>query len=247
MEKGLEIIIRPEYLFDLFGLPVTNTMLTSLVAGIFLMVLAVFVGTRLKETPGRLQNALEIIVGSLLDLMEEVLGDRGLAKKIFPLAATVFLFVWTANWMEFLPGVGSIKFQSAEHLVPLLRSANTDLNVTIALAMLSVILIEIIGFSTLGLRSYGKKFLNLSGPLPFFIGLIELVSELARLISFSFRLFGNIFAGEVLVAVITYFMPVLLPTPFMLFEIFVGVLQAGIFAGLTVIFVKVAVTHQEAH
>ncbi|MBI5742460.1 MAG: F0F1 ATP synthase subunit A [Candidatus Niyogibacteria bacterium] len=246
-KKGLEIIIQPEHLFDLFGLHVTNTMVTALLAGAFLMTLGVLVGRRLKEAPGRLQSALELIVGGLLDAMEEILGSRALAKQIFPLVATIFLFVWTANWLEFIPGVGSIKFHSAEHTVPLLRSVNTDLNVTIALAMLSVVMIEIVGFTALGLRTYGKKFFNFSGPLDFFIGLIELISEAARLISFSFRLFGNVFAGEVLIAVMTFFMPVFLPVPFMLFEVFVGILQAAIFAGLTVIFVKVAVAHQEGH
>lgn len=245
MEKGLEIIIQPEYLFDLFGLQITNTMITALLAGAFLMTFGVLVGRRLKETPGRLQNALEMIVGGLLDAMEEILGNRDLAKKIFPLVATIFLFIWTANWLEFVPGVGSIKFHGAEHTVPFLRSVNTDLNVTIALAMFSVVMIEIVGFTMLGLRTYGGKFLNFSGLLAFFIGIIELISESARLISFSFRLFGNIFAGEVLIAVMTYFMPVFLPVPFMLFEIFVGILQAAIFAGLTVIFVKVAVTHHK--
>ncbi len=247
--KGLEIVITPEYLFDAFGMPVTNTLIATLAATAALVALAFVARRNLAfASPRGIQNVVELVVESALGMMEEVLGDRKLAQKVFPFITTVFLFVLTANWMEFLPGVGSIRFFEGEHSVPFLRSANTDLNVTIALAIVAVVLVQVMGFTVVGLRHYGSKFLNLKSPIGFFIGLIELMSEATRLVSFSFRLFGNIFAGEVLLMVMGYFLPVLLPVPFMLFEVMVGVIQATIFAGLMLIFVKVAITaHEEAH
>jgi len=110
---------------------------------------------------------LEMIIDSVLGLIEEVLEDKKLPLKVLSLVLTIFLFILTANWMEFIPGVGSIKFFNGEHSVPLLRSVNTDLNVTIALAMVSVIVIEILGFVFLGIKNYGKKFINFSGPVGF--------------------------------------------------------------------------------
>lgn len=248
MEEGLKIIIAPERLFYFFAMPVTNTLLATIAASFALIAFALWVRRRLNEKPGGLQNFLEWIVEMAFGLMEEILGDKKAARRLFPLIITIFLFIWLANWMEFLPGFGSIKFYDGHEYAPLLRSVNTDLNVTLALALISMTVIEAAGIAALGLKRYGSKFFNFRGPLLFFIGLIELISEAARLVSFSFRLFGNIFAGEVLILVLTFFLPVLLPVPIMAFEIFVGVIQAAIFAGLTLIFVKMAITpHEEGH
>lgn len=245
--KGLEITITPEHLFTVFGVPVTNTMTATLCASVVLIVLSFAAWRTMRYVPRGLQNFLELIVEAIVGFMEEVLGDRTIAEKAFPFITTVFLFVLTANWMEFLPGVGSIRFFEGEHSVPFLRSVNTDLNVTIALAIIAFIFIQSMGFAVGGARKYGGKFLNLKSPIGFFIGLIEFLSEFTRIISFSFRLFGNIFAGEVLILVMSYFMPVLLPVPFMLFEVMVGIIQATIFAALMLIFVKVAISHDGGH
>ena len=246
--KGLEISITPEHLFDVVGIPVTNTLIASLCATAVLVAF-VFVARRKLAfaSPRGIQNLVELVVESALGMMEEVLGDRKLAQKVFPFITTVFLFVLTANWMEFLPGVGSITFAEGAHAVPLLRSVNTDLNVTLALAAVAVVLVQVMGVTVVGGWKYAKKFINLKSPIGFFIGFVELLSETTRLISFSFRLFGNIFAGEVLLLVMSYFLPVLLPVPFMLFEVMVGLIQATIFAALMLIFVKVAVAHEEEH
>ena len=122
---------------------------------------------------------------------------------------------------------------------------NTDLNTTLALTVIAFIVIEVAGVATLGFLRYGKKFVNVSSALGFMVGIIELFSEVARLVSYSFRLFGNIFAGEVMIIVIQHFVPIVLPVPIMLFEVFVGFIQAAIFALLTLFFVKMAIT--EAH
>jgi F-type H+-transporting ATPase subunit a len=140
----------------------------------------------------------------------------------------------------------------AGETVPLLRPVNTDLNVTLALAIIAVFSIEISGIVLLGFWRYGSKFFNFTSPLNFVVGIIEFISELSRFISFSFRLFGNIFAGEVLLAVAGFFMPYVLPVPLMAFETFVGVVQAAVFAMLMLFFIKLAIaephgSHSEAH
>jgi F-type H+-transporting ATPase subunit a len=176
-----------------------------------------------------------------------------MARRFFPLLVTIFLFVFTSNLLEFTPGIGSIGIYRSwgGEFVPLLRSVNTDLNVTLTLAILSFLVIEITGAVTIGVWRYAGKFINFhGGVIGFFVGIVELFSEVARVISFSFRLFGNIFAGEVLILVVTYFLPVVAPVPVMAFEIFVGFVQAAIFALLTLFFIKIAIMEphgQEAH
>lgn len=127
--------------------------------------------------------------------------------------------------------------------VALLRGANADINMTLALALISVAIIQYYGFKFAGIN-YGKKYINFSSPIFFFVGLLEIVSEISKILSFAFRLFGNIFAGEVLIAVISFLIPVLLPMPFIGLEIFVGFIQALVFAMLTLVFINMAT---EAH
>jgi F-type H+-transporting ATPase subunit a len=188
------------------------------------------------------QTLIEILFTGILDYMTETLEDEKLARKLFPLIVTIFLFIFTANLIEFTPGVGSTGFYGAGgEFTPLLRSMNTDLNTTFALTLISFIVIEVLGVTTLGALKYGKKFVNLSSALGFLVGFMELFSDVARLISF-----GNIFAGEVLILVIQFFVPYIIPVPLMAFEVFVGFMQAAIFALLTLFFVKIAVT-EAAH
>lgn len=129
--------------------------------------------------------------------------------------------------------------------VPFFRGPTADLNTTLALAVCSIILIQFTGFKFLGL-SYSKKFINFSGPIDFFVGFLELFSELSKIISFAFRLFGNIFAGEVLLAVIGFLMPLIAPLPFLGLEIFVGFIQALVFSMLTLVFLNIStISHAE--
>ena len=196
--------------------------------------------------PGKVQSLFETMFEFVLDYMETTLESRKLAVKFFPFIVTLFLFILTANLLEFTPGIGSIfvNVMSDGHMehVPLLRSVNTDLNVTLALAIIAFLAIEITGVVVIGFLKYAGKFVNFKSAIGFFIGIIELVSEIARLIAFSFRLFGNIFAGEVLIVVIMAFIPIILPVPLMLFEVFVGFIQAAIFSLLTLFFIKIAIT-----
>ncbi len=238
----IHIALSAEKLTTLWGIPLTNTLVTSWAVVLILAAAAFLIGRRLQMSPGRTQTIVELLCGYIIDYMEETLGDRRLAEKFFPFITTLFLFILTANLLEFTPGIGSVGFFHGEEFAPLFRSVNTDLNVTLALAIISFLVIEITGIALIGFFKYAKKFFNFQSVLAFFIGIIELFSEIARLISFSFRLFGNIFAGEVLILVIMAFVPFVLPVPLMLFEVFVGFIQAAIFALLTLFFIKIAVT-----
>jgi F-type H+-transporting ATPase subunit a len=245
-QESIHIALAAEQIGTFMGIPVTNTLLMSLIVSLLLITLAIVVRKKLSLIPGRLQTLVETLFVGILDYMSETLEDKKLARQIFPLVLTIFLFIFTANIIEFTPGIGSIGWTHPEgEFTPLLRSMNTDLNTTLALTLIVFVVIEVVGVATLGFLRYGKKFVNLSSVLGFMVGIIELFSEVARLVSYSFRLFGNIFAGEVMILVIQHFVPMVLPVPIMLFEVFVGFIQAAIFALLTLFFVKMAIT--EAH
>ena len=258
MEGGIHVSIKAEQLTQLMGVPITNTLLMSWVVVVVLALVALSVNRGIKLVPGKLQLIFEMMVGGVLGFIETTLESKELARKFFPFITTIFLFIFTANMLEFIPGVGSIGLLAHQavdaaaaggghtEFIPLLRSTNTDLNVTLALAIISFLTIEISGIVIVGFFKYFSRFLNFHSPVMFFVGIIEFISELIRLISFSFRLFGNIFAGEVLLAVATFFLPFVGPVPFMAFEVFVGFIQAAIFSLLTLFFLKLAVT-ETAH
>ena len=239
-ESGIHVAISAEKLGSIGNFPITNTLVASSVVFVVLTVLAVLVGKRLRMIPGRLQSVFEQMVEGVYDFVAETLESREMARKFFPLIVTMFLFIWLANLMEFLPGIGSILYDG----VPLFRSVNTDLNTPLALSLIAFFVIEITGILTIGIVKYGGKFLvnPFKDFVGFAVGLIELIGESVRVVSLSFRLFGNILAGEVVLAVATYFVPYFLPVPLMLFEIFIGTLQAAIFALLTLFFIKLAIT-----
>lgn len=241
-KAGIKVELKAHELGTVAGIPITNTLFTSLVVSALLITFGFFFKRIITLIPGKTQLFFEEIISFFQDFFEKTLEDRKLAQRYLPFLLTIFIFVALCNLMEFLPGVGSIGFFGDHGFVSLFHSVNTDLNMTIALTLISVITIEIAGIVALGFFRYAHKFINFSSPIAFFVGLVELVSELARLVSFSFRLFGNIFAGQVLIAVVTFFVPYILPVPIMAFEMFVGVVQAAIFMMLTLFFIKLAVT-----
>jgi F-type H+-transporting ATPase subunit a len=242
-ESGIHIALAAEKLGTFIGIPITNTLIATLIAFVVLVSVGFFVGRNTRLVPSRLQLLLEMAFEYVYDFVAQILGSRDLARKYFPLLMTLFLFIFVANMLHFIPGVGSITYiDQSGHSVPFLRAPNTDLNVTLALTIVVMIVIELAGVFALGLWRYAGKFINFSSPLNFVVGLIELVSEAGRLVSFSFRLFGNIFAGEVLIAVVIFFVPYVLPVPLMAFEVFVGFIQAAVFSMLTLFFIKIAIT-----
>ena len=246
----MHISLRPEIIGTIFGISVSNSLILSLITASFLIGGGFLAVRSLRMIPGKAQNFIETLLEGILTFMGQALGSKEQAKKFFPLVATIFLFILFNNWVGVLPGTGSIGFYE-EHageqsFIPLLRSANSDLNTTFALALISVIAIQWYGIRRLGFMRHISKFLVFTkGPIHFFVGILELIGEFAKVLSFSFRLFGNIFAGEVLLLIIMTLVPVIAPLPFIMLEFFVGFIQALVFAMLTLIFLKIATAEVE--
>lgn len=238
--SGISIHLAPKVVGHFAGVPITNTLLTVWFIMAILIGTGFLVGRRLSLVPGKLQLIFEEMIGYVFEYIEEVLESKDLAKRFFPIIMTIFIFVLAINWIGLLPGVTSIGYYEAGKLVPLLYPGNTDLNITIAFALVAFVTIEVAGVTLLGFWKYAGKFVNFKSPLAFLIGIIELFSEIARLVSFSFRLFGNIFAGKTLILIALFFVPLVIPVPLLAFEIFVGFIQAFIFAILTLFFIKLA-------
>lgn len=244
---SIHISLKAEELFRLGNFPVTNALLTSTLVVVILSLVVIVERRRFSVIPRGIQNFAEFVIESLLGLMDTVFGDRKKSEKYFALVATIFLFVLFSNWLGLFPGIGSVVVRGTE-TIPLLRSPASDLNFTLALAVITVVAVNFLGIAAIGFMSHASKFLNFTNPIQFFIGLLEIVSEIAKMISFSFRLFGNVFAGEVLLAIITFLVPYFVPAPFLFLETFVGFIQSFIFSMLAMVFIAIATTeHATAH
>lgn len=241
----LEISLKAHEVFSVGGVPITNTVLMAWLVVILVSIFAFLVGQNLKKIPSKSQAVIEFSIATVLDYIQEVLGSRDMAKRYFPLIMTIFLFILAGNWLGLIPGIEAITVATSHGETTLFHPIATDLNVTLALAIIAFLAIEVIGVSTIGFLKYASKFVNVRSVIGFFVGLIELLSEVVRLVSFSFRLFGNIFAGKVLILVALFFVPFVAPVPLMLYEVFVGFIQAAIFALLTLFFIKIAI--EEPH
>jgi len=266
------IQIPPEVIFYLGPLPVTNALLGTWISTIALLLVFYF-GTRRRDLiPSGMQNAVEWIIEYLLNLTEGVSG-KVKARKFFPLVASFFIFILFCNLLDIFPGVDTIGTvnlealrlsrlsppttifllgQYSDKLTPWVRPGTSDLNLTLALALVSVIVTQVLGFMALGAKQQLSKYFNFKafrhgfqGPIEFFVGLIELVTELSRILSFSFRLFGNIFAGSAVLAVFAWLLPFVSDAIFIPLEIFVGFVQALIFALLTLVFLEIGTTSHE--
>lgn len=241
--SGISVHLAPYIVGHIGTMPVTATLLTAWLTMLLLVIAGYLIGRRPQLIPTKVQNFFELLVGAVYDYMSDVLDSKTLARRYFPIIMTIFIFVLAMNWLGLFPGVTSIGYYEDGHLIPFLYPPATDLNITVALAIISFVVIEFAGIAALGVWRYGGKFINFSSPLAFAIGIIELISEVARLIAFSFRLFGNIFAGKTLLLVVMALAtPYVLPVPFLAYEVFVGFIQAFIFAVLTLFFIKIAVT-----
>ncbi|MBI4086585.1 F0F1 ATP synthase subunit A [Candidatus Kaiserbacteria bacterium] len=241
------IEIAAEELLSVGGFSVTNTFVAAWLVTGLLIVGAYALSRKIRLVPVGPQNVFEVVIESLLGLMEGIFGSRERAEQYLPIIATLFLFIICSNWFGILPGVGAFGFfeskEGHEVFVPFLRSAASDLNVTLALGIVAMTLVNVSGVGALGLFAHLKKFFTFSNPINFFVGILELLSEFAKIISFSFRLFGNVFAGEVLLVIVGFLAPYGAPVPFLLLEVFVGFIQALVFAMLTMVFISIAVAH----
>jgi len=247
-----EIFLSAEPLFFIGTYPFTNTFLVSLIAVCVIAAGSYFISRKYAKVPGATQGIVEMVYEGLMDLMDSVLGNKKKSEQYLPFVATIFIFILVSNWLGILPGVGSIglveEIDNHRSFTPLLRSPASDLNFTLALAVLTVVTVNVFGIMAIGAWKHASKFLNFSSPINFFVGILEFISEIARMISFAFRLFGNVFAGEVLLIVIAFLAPFVAPVPFFFLEIFVGFIQAFVFAMLALVFIAIAtVEHGEEH
>lgn len=239
------IEIAAEKLFTILGFPITNTLIMTWIVLGLLVYAAYRISCTINIVPKVLQNIAEIIVEKFLELMQGMMRSRSVAERYIPIVATIFIFILISNWFGILPGVGSIGMYeqsgAEKKFIPFFRSAASDLNVTLALGTLAVLLINITGMAVKGVGGHMRKFFSLRNPIDAFVGILEFISEFAKIISFSFRLFGNIFAGEVLLIIVGFLAPFAAPIPFLMLELFVGFVQALVFAMLTMVFISIAV------
>ncbi len=242
------VSLSAETIGNIGSFQITNSIFTSLIVSTILIVFALYARTKIKSTdkPSGLQNVVEMVFEALFNLINGVADNRKKAAVLFPYIASFFFFIILNNWLGLVPGVGTIGVEYHGHHVPLFRPGTADLNTTLALAIFSVVTTQVIGFRYLSF-GYFKKYFNFSSPIMFFVGILEIISEFAKIVSFAFRLFGNIFAGEVLLVVIAFLVPIIVPMPFYGLEIFVGMIQALVFAMLSLVFFNMATVSHDEH
>ncbi|HTL39480.1 MAG TPA: F0F1 ATP synthase subunit A [Methylomirabilota bacterium] len=248
-----------EPIFHIANFPVTNAYINSCMAVLFFFIMGLILKNRTALVPKGIQNAAEGALEFLLKYIDQVTHDRRRSLQFLPIVGGIFLFILFSNYLGLLPGTGSIGrnllVEGHVELVPFLRSANSDLNLTVAMAVFAVFFSHILGVVTIGFFKYTNKFIKLGdlyksfsrGPIAimtaaieFGVGLLEIVSEVAKLVSLSFRLFGNIFAGEVLLTIMASLFAYFVPLPFMFLELIVGLIQAVVFSMLTLVYLTMA-------
>ena len=250
---GPHISIKAEEILNLGGVSITNSHMLGLL-GIIILVWLLF-GARAvalgKKKPNFATRLITWTFEGLYGTVRQVIPDEKWAKKVAPVAITIFFFVIAQYWMGILPIVGPITVGEG---TPLFRPFVADLNMTFALAIVTIVAAQIYAFKYMGFKgNMGRYFINpLKDPIMAFVGILELVAEFSRLLGLSFRLFGNVLAGEVLLIMIAYLTQFISPLalqPFYLFELFIGGIQAYIFFMLTVVFISLGLSHHgdEAH
>lgn len=262
-----ETTIFAEPIFDIGSFHVTNSLLNSWFVVILIVIFSLAIKSKISIVPKKCQNALEMVVEGFLGIFDSVTGSREKSWKFFPFVFAFFLFILLNNWLGLLPGIGSIGKVVVEHgenvFIPYFRGGTADLNTTLALAIIGVVASHIIGVAAVGIWHHLNKFVNFKAileipkkikqdpaviivnPIKIFVGLLEIIGEMAKIASLSFRLFGNIFAGEVLLASMSAILAFGLPIPFMFLEVIVGLIQALIFAMLILVYLTMYTSHEE--
>lgn len=273
LEQSHEVTIFAEPVAHIGNFPITNSLLTSWLAVLVIFAFSFALRKKMKKIPGKLQHIFEILIDGALSLCDQVTNNRKLTNKIFPLVFTLFVFILVNNWVGILPFTGSIGMNVIEGghsvFVPFFRGGTADVNTTLALALMIVLGSNVFGIFVVGLWKTFNKYVNLKvlgsipskvrkdpsillvAPITFFVGLLEFIGEIAKVASLSFRLFGNVFAGEVLLASMAAIFAFILPGPFLFLEVFVGLIQALIFSLLAAVYFTIASTdhseHEEGH
>lgn len=258
--------LAAETIFQIGSFSVTNTYINSTITVVFFLAAGFLIKRNIKDIPSGLQNFFEACIEIMLGYTDQVTGSRKKSIAALPIVGTLFLFILFSNWFGILPGIGSIGiFKDGNEFIPLLRPANTDLNMTLAMAVFGVFISNILGIVAIGFWKYFNKFVKVADIImavkkggvmgiftalvEFGAGFIEIVSEVAKMVSLSLRLFGNVFAGEVLLTVLAGIMAFVAPLPFVALEILIGLIQAMVFAMLVLVYLSVATmpVHSEQH
>lgn len=250
------------------GFEITNSLLTTWLVVLVILSMSLAIRFKLKKIPKGFQNFFEYVVEGAMTLADQVTGDKKITRRVFPLAFTIFIFVLINNWFGLLPLGGFGLIETTEHgqaFIPFIRSGTADINTTLALGLIAVIGSNVFGIVSIGIWKMFNKYVNLkafgeaiarvrkeptiliSAPIMFFVGILELVGEFAKIASLSFRLFGNVFAGEVLLMAMSTIFAYILPLPFMGLEIFVGLIQAFIISLLTLVYFTIAAKDHDEH
>ncbi len=263
-----EATLYAEPIYHIGSFAITNALFTSWIAVFLIIIIAISLRRKLKEIPKGIQNFFEIILEGAFSLCDQVTGSRTITTKVFPLAISVFFFILINNWLGILPfgGFGLVEKGGAESVfIPFIRSGTADINTTLALSLMAVVGANIFGIISIGLWKTFNKYVNLKAlagiitkirreptvlvvaPVTFFVGVLELIGEFAKIASLSFRLFGNVFAGEVLLLSMSALLAYGLPIPFLFLEIFVGLIQAFIFSILVLVYFTIASQDHDEH
>ncbi|HZQ29504.1 MAG TPA: F0F1 ATP synthase subunit A [Patescibacteria group bacterium] len=240
------VSLTAEPIFHYGSITITNTLLDAVFVDLVLFALIIVTSLTFKLIPTFFQNIIELVIQTFYDLTEQIAGER--TKKIFPFFMSFFIFILIANWSELIPGFSSFGIKHGKEVVPLFRSLTSDLNATLALAIISAVATHIMSISTLGIKEYVSRYIS-KNPINLFVGMLEIIGEFTKIVSLSFRLFGNVFAGGVVLGIISGISALFVPIPFFLLEIIVGLVQALIFAMLTMVFMSILTTphNAEAH
>lgn len=263
--------LAAEPIFHIASFPVTNTLINSTLTMVGFVVFAIVIGFAVRKyknaAPQGVLNFFESILETLFGYFDSVTRDRKKTIQFLPLIGSLFLFILVSNWIGLLPGIGSIgrylMHEGHVELIPVFRPANTDLNMTLAMSLIAVITSHFVGIGVIGFFKYANKFIKLgdlwhaarsmnpikilTAGIEFLVGFLEIISEVAKVLSLSLRLFGNIFAGEVLLTVLAGILPVFLPLPFMALELIVGIVQATVFSMLALVYLTIATTEVTSH
>jgi len=262
-----ETTIFAEPIFHIGNFTITNALLNTWLAVIILVIFLIAASKKIRKIPRGVQNVFEFLLESALNFADSITGSRKKSVKLLPICLTLFLFILVNNYLGLMPFVGSIGFVESTHggsfFIPMFRGGTADLNTTLALALISFVAIHISGALTVGVWNYFNRFINIKAfleipnkfsknknvalvnPIKSFVSIIEIVGEAAKVASLSLRLFGNIFAGEILLVSMMSIFAFFVPIPFMFLEIIVGLVQALVFSILVLVFMSMATSAEE--
>ncbi|MCK5588946.1 MAG: F0F1 ATP synthase subunit A [Candidatus Pacebacteria bacterium] len=251
IERGL-VPIKSEIIFQIFGFNIANSTLLIFVIMFLVIIFSIFISKNTKLKPNSFQVIVEMIYENLMSYIIELMNNHPHAKKVFPVIATILVYFVISNIIALVPGIANITY----HNEPMFRAPTSDFNTVIGISFATVLIINIISIKEQGILSYLGEFVKikevyqgfrkgigegLNSLVEFFVGLLDIIGELAKILSLSFRLFGNIYAGEIIALIILGSFIYVLPAMWTLFSGFIGLLQGIVFASLVAVYYSLSI------